>query len=127
MTKLTRQSTHDLITAEFTTFKRMQSTRAERMQFAGDLAERYYVEHGKHPETTILDRLATLILQDELAEKHPDKMTRNEYPLLSADQAKVRYDDERSLQAAQDVAVDGVDYRIKSRDSNRRMREVYGG
>lgn len=126
MTKLTRQSTHEAISTEFTSFKRTQTTRAYRMQFAEAITERYYADHGNMPDTTILDRLATLILQDELADKHPDKMTRNEYPLLSADQAKVRYEDERSLSAAQDVAVDGADYRVKSRDSNRRMREVYG-
>lgn len=126
MTKLTRQSAHDLITAEFTAFKRNKTSREHRMAVAGAITERYYAEHGSMPEGTMLDRLATLILQDELADTHPDKMTREEYPLLSADQAKLRYEDERSLNAAQDVATDGADYRIKSRDSNRRIREVYG-
>lgn len=97
------------------------------MQFATMLTERYFEEHSEMPDTTVLDRLGTLILQDELADKHPDKMTRTEYPLLSDRQRDTRGRDERSFSAAQDVATDGVDYRVKTRDSNRRMREVFGG
>jgi len=126
MTKLTRQSTHDAINTEFTSFKRTQTTREYRIKFAEELTERYFAEHGKMPEGTILERLATLILQDELADTHPDKMTREEYPLLSDRQRDTRGRDERSFSAAQDVATDGVDYRVKSRDSNRRIREVFG-
>lgn len=126
MTKLSRQSAHDLINTEFTRFKREQTTREYRMGFAAHLTEQYYAEHGNMPDGAILDRLGTLILQDELADTHPDKMTREEYPLLSESQRDERVKDERSLNAAQDIATDGVDYRVKNRDSNRRMREVYG-
>ena len=120
------QQLHTAINEAFTDFKSIQTSRRHRMDFAESLTEDYFAQHGKMPESTILDRLATLILQDELADKHPDKMTRGTYPLLSDSQADERYADERSFKAAQDVATDGADYRVKTRDSNRRIREVYG-
>lgn len=123
---LTNQDAHNEVSTQFRRFKRERTSRKCRMDFAQELTDDYLYLHGKIPPVSVLDRLATLILQDELADKHPDKMTRNEYPLLSEDQQRVRYDGERSLKAAQDVAVDGVDYRVRTRDSNRRMREIYG-
>lgn len=120
------QTAHDEITEAFREFRNSRTDRKQRMAFAGELTERYFAKHGKMPDGAVLDRLGTLILQDELADTHPDKMTREEYPLLSDSQADERYADERSLKAAQDVATDGSDYRVRTRDSNRRMREVYG-
>ena len=117
---------HAEISEAFSDFKAIKTSRRHRMDFAEELAERYFAEYGKMPDGSVLERLATLILQDELADSHPDKMTRNEYPLLSDSQADERYADERSMKAAQDVAIDGADYRVRTRDSNRRMREVYG-
>lgn len=122
----TIQDAHNDITSQFTLFKRTQTDRASRINFSNRLTERYFDINGKIPPVAVLDRLATLILQDELADKHADKMTRNEYPLLSDRQRDTRGRDERSLYAASDVATDGQDYRIKSRDSNRRMRECFG-
>lgn len=122
---LTNQDAHDAITAEFTRFKNERTARQKRMAFAQQLTDAYVDYHGNRPPTSVLDRLATLILQDELADKHPDKMTRNEYPLLSASQADERYKDERSMRAADDVATDGFDYRPRNRDSNRHFREVF--
>ena len=123
---ITTKKMHGLISEEFTKFKRDKTSREHRMQFADKLTEGYFTKHGKIPDGMILDRLATLILQDELADKHADKMTRNEYPLLSDRQRETRGRDERSIKAAQDVATDGSDYRVRTRDSNRRMREVFG-
>lgn len=120
------QQMHAEISEAFSDFKALKTSRRHRMDFAEALTEQYFAEYGKMPDGSVLDRLATLILQDELADSHPDKMTRNEYPLLSDSQADERYADERSMKAAQDVAIDGADYRVRTRDSNRRMREVYG-
>lgn len=126
MEHYTNQDAHNDITAQFKQFKRSQTDRVSRITFSNSLTERYLEVNGKIPPVTVLDRLATLILQDELADKHPDKMTRNDYPLLSDSQADLRYSGERSMNAAMDVAADGVDYRVKTRDSNRRMREYFG-
>lgn len=122
----TNQMAHDLITEQFTQFKRNQTERSERIIFADNLIESYYEIIGEIPPSSVLDRLATLILQDELADTHPDKMTRNEFPLLSERQRDTRGRSERSLKAAQDIATDGTDYRVKTRDSNRKMREMFG-
>lgn len=121
----TIQDAHNDITEQFTLFKRTQTDRASRIDFSNRLTERYLAVNDKIPPVAVLDRLATLILQDELADKHADKMTQNEYPLLSDRQRDTRGRSERSLKAAQDVATDGSDYRIKTRDSNRRMREHF--
>jgi len=123
---LTNQDAHNEITTRFKRYKREKTSRQERMDFAQELTDDYLYLHGKIPPTMVLDRLATLILQDELADMDRMKMRNNEYPLLSATQREYREEVERSLKAAQDVAVDGTDYRVKTRDSNRRMREIYG-
>lgn len=121
----TNQTTHSAITSAFNDFKRYWTARSWRIKYAEELTDLYFELHGKMPPSSILDRLATLILQDELADKDLYKMKRHEYPLLSARQQERRHGDERSMKAAQDVATDGVDYRIKTRDSNRRMREIF--
>lgn len=117
---------HAEISEAFSDFKALKTSRRHRMDFAEALTEQYFAEYGKMPDGNVLDRLATLILQDELADTDRMKMRNNEYPLLSEDQEKYRKEDERSMKAAQDVAIDGADYRVRTRDSNRRMREVYG-
>lgn|SRR5690554_5790836 len=123
---ITNEYVHNAINDQFTQYKRNKTSRADRMAFVTAVTEQYFAEHDRMPPHTLLDRMATLILQDELADKHPDKMTREEYPLLSDSQADERYKVERSIKAAQDVATDGLDYRVKTRDSNRRLREVFG-
>ena len=126
MTILTNQDAHSEITEQFTQFKRTQTDRASRIAFSISLTERYLAVNDKIPPVTVLDRLATLILQDELADRNEHKMLHNEYPLLSDRQQERRHGDERSMKAVQDVATDGADYRVKTRDSNRRLREVFG-
>jgi len=120
------QTMHNAITAEFDRYKLNKTTRSHRMAFAESLTEQYFAEHDQMPDGSVLDRLATLILQDELADMNEYKMSHNEYPLLSDRQQERRHIGERSIKAAQDVAVDGTDYRVKTRDSNRRLREIFG-
>ena len=117
---------HNEISSAFTRFKKSKTNRQNRIEYVAKLTERYFLQHEKMPATHVLDRMATLILQDELADIDRMKMRNTEYPLLSETQELYRKKDERSLKAAQDVATDGVDYRIRTRDSNRRMREVFG-
>ncbi|RDV27764.1 hypothetical protein [Lysinibacillus capsici] len=123
---LTNQDMHNEISSAFTRFKKSKTNRQNRIEYVAKLTERYFLQHEKMPATHVLDRMATLILQDELADIDRMKMRNTEYPLLSETQELYRKKDERSLKAAQDVATDGVDYRIRTRDSNRRMREVFG-
>lgn len=50
------------------------------------LTEEYYAANGKMPDAGVLDRLATLCLYEEVTDPHPDKMARDEYPIMSDDQ-----------------------------------------
>ncbi len=122
---ITNQDVHDAINEQFTQYKRNKTSRADRMSFAMAITEQYFAEHDKFPPPALIDRMSTLILQDELAEVNEHKMSQNEFPLLSDRQQERRHGNEKSIKAAQDVAVDGTDYRVRTRDSNRRMRDIY--
>lgn len=121
----TNQDAHDDITEQFKRFRQFGMGIDARINFSIRLTERYLEANDKIPPVSVLDRLATLILQDELADKNIHKSLHNEYPLLSDRQQERRYGTERSIKAAQDVATNGIDYRIRTRDSNRRMREHF--
>lgn len=88
------------------------------------MTDAYFACRGERPAITQLDRLASLILRDELTDKHPDKMTREEYPIMSDSQREERLDDEVSELWTQSVAVDGRDYQPKTRDYMRKLREI---
>lgn len=127
MESYTNQDAHNDITGQFKLFKRNKTTREERLLFTSIVTERYFNTNGEYPSSSVLDRLGTLILQDELADMNEHKMSHNEYPLLSERQQERRHGNEKSMKAAQDVAVDGIDYRVRTRDSNRIMREIFRG
>lgn len=94
MLHYTNQDAHNDITEQFTLFKHTQTDRRSRIDFSNRLTERYLAVNDKIPPVAVLDRLATLILQDELADKHPDKMARNEFPLISETQLDLRHKQE---------------------------------
>lgn len=98
--------------------------RQERLDSSDRLIEAYVLRTGKRPPSAQLGRLATLILRDELADTDRMKVRNNEYPILSDDQVRRREDGEVSFKLSQDVATDGQDYRRKTRDSNRKFREM---
>lgn len=90
------------------------------------LTERYFAANDEMPPAPLLDRLATLCLREEYIDPHPDKMTREEYPILTETQRDEREKTEISDTWAEEVGIDGVDYRPKTRDTNRKMHEVSG-
>ncbi|SFH22344.1 hypothetical protein SAMN05660649_04329 [Desulfotomaculum arcticum] len=61
-----------------------------RIKAVDDLCEAYVNQTGELPDTKPLEWLANCILKDDLADKCPDKVTRQEYPFLSDGQVKVR-------------------------------------
>lgn len=111
--------------------------RAERMILINRIADDYVKEHaevnqaaldrweaggfrGERPasltvDTTLLERLTDAVLNEELSDTHPDKVTREEYPFFSAHQLKLRHDRETSLKAAEETGTDGRDYRVPKR------------
>ena len=60
-----------------------------------DLTDAYITQTGEIPDSRQLTRLANYILQDDLLEKSPDKVTLTEYPFLSRAQMKLRQRRER--------------------------------
>ena len=66
--------------------------------------------------------IESYLLRDELADTHPDKMTREEYPLLSDSQRDEREKDEVSFVWSRDVGVDGRDYKMPTRENLRKLR-----
>jgi hypothetical protein len=75
--------------------------RVERFKAVEDLTDEYINARGKRPEPAQLDRLATLCLYEEVTDPFPDKMARDEYPIMSADQAERRDDKEVKLSDVQ--------------------------
>lgn len=90
MNSYTNQDAHNDITAQFKLFKRTKTDRDTRIAFSDQLVERYFRINDKIPPTSVLERLATLILQDELADRDVDKMSKTKYPILSENQYRRR-------------------------------------
>jgi len=66
-------------------------------------------------DTALIDRLTDAVLDEELADTHPDKVTRNEYPFMSDWQLELRRDRETSLKAAEEVGTDVRNYAVPKR------------
>jgi len=117
---------HEYVDLLFKLAKMGDSKPQDRIYRVEAMTEAYFKEFGKHLGSVVLNRLASLILYDELSNPHPDKMTREEYPIMSDSQRDEREEKEFSESLMQDFSVDYVDHRIKTRDSNRKHRELLG-
>src|SRR5699024_3834509 len=84
----TPQQAHDDITALFDAYydaKKAGSTIPpnRRIESADAIVEQYVEINGKRPPSSVLSRLATYLLLDNLTDDFPDKVSRDEYPVLS--------------------------------------------
>lgn len=61
-----------------------------RMKAVGDLSDAYVEQTGERPDGRQIERLTDYILKDELTDPHADKVTNNEYPILSVVQLSRR-------------------------------------
>jgi hypothetical protein len=95
--------------------------REERMQAVYALTEAYRDIVGAWPEDKALERLADVILSDELRDTDRMKVRNTEYPFMSARQLERRRDGESPLKIAKETGTDGRDYRVPSR----RKRSTY--
>lgn len=66
------------------------SLASDRCASVDVLCEAHYAQLGRMPDSNVLERLASLILFDELTDTHPDKVTREDYPILSDSQLEER-------------------------------------
>lgn len=62
----------------------------QRIKLTDKLTEAYVTTTGFAPDGVQLDRLATLILRDELIKNDPHKVSKTEYPILSESQEERR-------------------------------------
>jgi hypothetical protein len=85
------------------------------------ITEWWYRETGAMPDDKQLERLADLLLHEELTDTHPDKVTKTEYPFFSDSQFDERYRAEASFKLAEEQGVDGRNHKppVKRRRSNR--------
>jgi hypothetical protein len=108
------------------------ANRQKRMTVIHELIDAYIAATGERPDSTQLDRLATLCLYEEITDNHPDKMAREEYPIMSEEQYARRTEgkhvkrtdkngnkrpntSEIPLKAAYDYGTDGRNYRTPKR------------
>lgn len=123
---------HEKITEIQAATKRGELPRGLRLVKIEQLTEGYYAKTGKMPDEKALERLANLCLFEELTDPNPDKMTLEEYPIMSDEQeARRKEGKHRKKQAnprievplgiADNVGIDGRNYNrpIKRERSSR--------
>lgn len=111
-----------------------QYEREERMQVIEQLTDAYVEQTGKVPDGKMLERMTNVVLHEELTDRRADKMTLEEYPIMSDHQygrrttgsqqprnkaGVVTY--EVPLEHGSNVGIDGRDYTPHTRSfSNKR-------
>lgn len=87
------------------------SNRDVRAKEIKSLTDTYVGTVGERPEPKQLERLADLLLYEELSNTHPDKMAREEYPIMSDHQLSRRHSGEVSMKVAEEYGVDRRNYK----------------
>ncbi|MGG1152353.1 hypothetical protein [Bacillus wiedmannii] len=82
------------------------SNRDVRTEEIKSLTDAYVEAVGERPEPKQLERLADLLLYEELSNTHPDKMAREEYPIMSDHQLSRRHSGEVSMKVAEEYGID---------------------
>lgn len=100
------------------------SNRDVRAREIKSLTDAYVGTVGERPEPKQLERLADLMLYEELSNAHPDKMAREEYPIMSDHQLSRRHSGEVSMKVAEEYGVDRRNYKPPVR-RKRTRRETW--
>jgi hypothetical protein len=99
---------HEKITELQAATKRGELPRELRIVKIEALTEAYFAEHGEMPDGVALERLADLVLYEELTDPNIHKVAHNEYPFLSEYQFDRRDSRESSVgDAIDNTASDG--------------------
>lgn len=122
----TPQQAHDDISALFDAYYDAKKAGDsippnKRIESADAIVEQYVKANGKRPPASVLSRLATYILLDTLTDSHPDKMSREEYPIMSYAQVGRYFERNTSLA---DVEYDSTDVRGTIRSSDTGAKDV---
>ncbi|WP_026593015.1 hypothetical protein [Bacillus sp. UNC437CL72CviS29] len=100
-----------LITAHRDSHSEAISNRDVRAEEIKSLTDAYVGTVGERPEPKQLERLADLLLYEELSDTHPDKVAREEYPIMSDHQLSRRHSGEVSMKVAEEYGVDRRNYK----------------
>jgi hypothetical protein len=87
------------------------SNRDVRAKEIKSLTDAYVEAVGDRPEPKQLERSADLMLYEDLSNTHPDKMAREEYPIMSDHQLSRRHSGEVSMKVAEEYGVDRRNYK----------------
>ncbi|WP_303984523.1 hypothetical protein [Niallia circulans] len=118
---MTKEELYEDITDIYERTKAGELVRSRRIVEIDKLTEDYFSKVGEKPDSTALERMANLLLYEDLTNSHPDKMAREEYPIMSESQREERLKTEASEKLAEEYGDDGRNYRIP----NRRKRSPY--
>jgi hypothetical protein len=77
---------HEVITQLHAETKRGELPRTLRFSKIEKLTEEYFGKTGEWPDSIALERIANLCLYEELTDPNPDKITTEEYPIMSETQ-----------------------------------------
>ena len=80
---------------------------SERVSLAEAICESYYAQVGQQPPSAVLSRLAWFIDFDHMTDSHPDKMSREEIPVMSGGQTK-RYFEKAKIKPAVEAREDAL-------------------
>lgn len=103
------------INLEFIKYKELKTSREHRIKVSDELVEGYFKYNEVIPSSDLLDRLATLILQDEIADPTPYKSRNNEYPIQSPRQEADYCKKLTAKGVPESLGTDFVDYRLPTR------------
>lgn len=99
------QDYHDIITELYDEYRELDQgfkpSVKERNSASNALIEEYIETHKERPPNALLSRLASYVLLDDLSDSHPDKMSREEYPIMSYGQTGRRYRRHRTMDDVQ--------------------------
>lgn len=87
------------------------SNRDVRAKEIKSLTDAYMGTVGERPEPKQLEKLADLLLYEELSDTHSDKMAREEYPIMSEHQLSRRHSGEVSMKVAEEYGSDRRNYK----------------
>ncbi|WP_271750054.1 hypothetical protein [Bacillus paralicheniformis] len=116
---------HEMITELQQRTKAGEFDRIERIKEINALVEAYLDSVGKSPDSTELEHMANLIIYEELTNPHPDKMTREEYPIMSETQREERIKSEASEKLAEEYGADGRNYKVPTRRKRSSYEEKF--
>ncbi|MDP1457945.1 hypothetical protein Q8G37_15985 [Bacillus wiedmannii] len=87
------------------------SNRDVRAREIKSLTDDYVGTVGERPTPKQLERLADLLLYEDLSNTHPDKIAREKYPIMSDHQLSRRHSGEVSMKVAEEYGVDRRNYK----------------